>query len=194
MNLITNNVPKDILSRLPLPSNIVANPESMANFLSFLLVGDAPRGQFATVVYTASAKARVPYRDAVKTVAVNAILGFDYQKTVNSRMTKEELEADFVAQPRRWGKRLNVFLAEHEGTYYLTMNVIAVLDGPFYSMGDAIISKEDIAPHLPEVRESEQGGQEAKVIYREVTFANIHRVSAFGRVFVARLFSVKNGA
>src|ERR1035437_1522818 len=68
--------------------------------------------------------AKNPFRETgvevIKVSRVNACMNFIYEKSVNRQRNREELEADFVAMPRKWGTR--VFngahitpLIEHKG-------------------------------------------------------------------------------
>lgn len=181
----TQRIVPAVLTDLPLPSGLVHSFRPLSDLEAMFFDPTTPRGQFANVVYTCEVEARKPFRGSLKTVSVNAILGFDYQRVVNSRLTKEQEEATFIAQPRVWGHRVNVFLVYHKGSLYLTMNVLNVLQGPFYSKDGQPITKEAIAPYLSEKEEGEQGGLENKVYYRDLSMVNIHRVHAFGAVFVA---------
>lgn len=54
-------------------------------------------------------KAGFPYVGSVrKLTKANVLVNFIYENAVNNQRLREEKEADFVAEPRRWGSRIRL--------------------------------------------------------------------------------------
>ena len=65
-----------------------------------------------------------PWINVVKSSRVNANLCFDYEKAVNRQRVREGKIADFVVQPRKWGKHIGKSpVVEHKGKLYLNAKI-----------------------------------------------------------------------
>ena len=65
-----------------------------------------------------------PWVNLVKSSRVNANLCFDYEKAVNRQRIREGKVADFVVQPRKWGKHIGKSpVVEHKGKLYLNAKI-----------------------------------------------------------------------
>ena len=114
-----------------------------------------------------------PFGDCTKQSHVNGILGYIYENSVNNQREREAkangTEAEkFVAQPRKWGVRLNRAFVLHNGHLYITVKVERSLEPPRYfdEKGNEL-SKEQVEPFLPKQYKSTTQDLEKEVITRD---------------------------
>jgi hypothetical protein len=121
-----------------------------------------------------------PYANAVKVSAVNGIINWVYETAVNRQRTREDLEADFRAYPRKWGNRIvGAPLVEHKGNYYLEMKVQSAR--ATYLVGNTEVSHNDITPYLRPLSKSRQGVTR-EVILRDYALENIKSILYAGEL------------
>jgi len=119
-----------------------------------------------------------PYLDTVKVSEVNGIINWGYETAVNRQRTREGLEADFTAFPRKWGKRIKgTPLIEHNGNYYLEMKVQSAKS--MYLLGQEEIPVSDLIPYFYTRSKSRQG-IEKEVILRDYALENIKGIRYAG--------------
>lgn len=134
-----------------------------------------------TVTIPPMRKTGNPFANVTKRCEMNVCFGFNYESSVRRQQTREDLEADFVAQPRKWGKRLDLKTVEHNGKYYITINPRSVLSVEYFNNGKPI-DKADIAPWLQEKTEVSVQGVDAPVVYRNVSADNVKVIKFRGKV------------
>jgi hypothetical protein len=112
-----------------------------------------------------------PYTGITKRSAVNGVINWVYERAVNNQRLREDLEADFRAHPRKWGKRIiGTPLVEHNGKYYLEMKVQQ--SACRYFIGGKEINTADVTPWLRPRKPSRQGVSK-EVILRDYSLENI---------------------
>jgi hypothetical protein len=126
-----------------------------------------------------------PFRDAMKVSKVNGTIGFIYENSVNRQREREELTADFVAMPRRWGRRINgTPLVEHNGEHYLEVKVEKsyfhgyIRQHPITGQWE-MLPTEAVDEYLPPRRPTRQGVRK-EVILRDYTISNIRELQLRG--------------
>ena len=122
-----------------------------------------------------------PFVGLRKISEMNCMIGFDYQSCVNRQRTREEIEAEFIAQPRKWGQRVDTKTVEHKGETYLSILPQRCLS-TVYKLGDRIIDKAELSPWLNEPSHSETQGTEKEVVYRDVKITNVKQIKFRGMV------------
>ena len=77
-----------------------------------------------------NAKAGVKGEWLIQNVSYMAVsIDANYQNSVNNQLKAKGLDADFVAQPRKWGERVNdSALIVHKGDYYLDHQVVRYIE------------------------------------------------------------------
>lgn len=142
--------------------------------------------EFATVTTDTEPSMRKtgnPFIGVRKISEINCVVGFDYASCINRQRTREEMEADFIAAPRKWGKRVDSKTVEHNGETYLSILPQRCLS-TVYKLGDRIIEKAELQPWLNEPSHSATQGTEKEVIYRDVKVANVKAIKFRGRTCI----------
>ena len=115
-----------------------------------------------------------PYIGVVKHSAVNGIINWIYERSVNRQRFREGLPTDFTPFPRKWGKRIvGTPLVEHKGQHYLEMKVQKAQAR--YFLGTREVTSEEIRPYLRPASPSRQG-VENEVILRDYALENIKAI------------------
>ena len=91
---------------------------------------------------------------------INGMIGnWDYETSVNNRLSKENKAADFVVAPRKWGSHINgtPFIL-HKDNYYVEVRVLNVYNTEYLLDGN-VVNKEDIQEYLPNSSKNNSGRQ-----------------------------------
>lgn len=142
--------------------------------------------EFITIVTNTDArllKRGNPNKNVRKISTVNVTVGFDYTSSVNKQRTREELESEFVAQPRKWGERIDLKTVGHNGGIYLTYKGEKCLNTRYVGENGEEISKDVVAPFLPKKSKPKTQGTEKEIIYRDVAVGNITQINFRGGKF-----------
>lgn len=124
-----------------------------------------------------------PYRDAIKISRVNGIIGWIYANAVNRQRLREDKDANFVVEPRKWGTRIQgTPLVEHKGKYYLELKVEKSLDHE-YKLGDERISFDQIKEFLRPTPTMLKQKLDKEVILRDYDLANITSININGQYY-----------
>lgn len=127
-----------------------------------------------------------PYHDRVikKTIS-NVFINYKYENAVNNRLEKEGKEADFVAQPRVWGTRVEgTPLVEHKGEFYVSLGYLTKNTPKVdYTMDGAPIEKAVFEQYLPQKGESSTQGLDRPVVVRDVKVENVYELKVGGKVY-----------
>lgn len=121
---------------------------------------------------------------------INCVVNFVYANSVNRQRVKEDMDADFEAQPRAWGERMygtpivrHICKGDTEYTYYLEVRVLSTKD-PVYYRND---TKEEvdsclIKPFLPKRYEGRQG-TEKEIILRDYKIDSVVGFTWDGKMY-----------
>ena len=124
-----------------------------------------------------------PNKNVRKISTVNVTVGFDYASSVNKQRTREELEADFIAQPRKWGKRIDLKTVGHKGGIYLTYKGESCISTRYVGENGAELSKDEVSPFLKKPSKPKTQGTDKEIIYRDVAVGNITNINFRGGKF-----------
>lgn len=115
-----------------------------------------------------------PYSGVIKVSVVNGCIGFDYENSVNNAQERAGELRDFVAQERKWGKRISRAFVEHKGAFYLTVKVEKSVEPARYFDGNGVeIAKEALEPFMRPL-------DPTTVIYRDYKLDSIDRIRING--------------
>lgn len=114
---------------------------------------------------------------------LNVMIGFNYENAVNNQRTREESEADFVAQPRKWGKRVDLKTVEHNGKVYLTTATLNHYETEYQTLLGQKVEKAEIEPFLPKKSPSTTQETEKEIIYRDFDSNNIVEITMNGETY-----------
>jgi hypothetical protein len=113
----------------------------------------------------------------------SCMIGFKYTNSVNNQREREDKDADFVAQPRKWGVRIaGTPLVEHNGKFYLECKVERVLESHYF-LDDDLADDEVVEPYLVKRSQSGRQGVDREVILIDPALENIESIVMFGEVF-----------
>ena len=110
-----------------------------------------------------------PAEGIVKVTTWNPMIGANHERAM-----VKHVDSDFIAKPRKWGKRVSIALVEHKGKYYMPLDSIAhnatVHSDYFLRDGEDLVpvSKESIQHLLPVARD-----EGSAVIHREPKLEHI---------------------
>lgn len=133
-------------------------------------------------------KTNNPYaNEIVKRQKSNVFINFNYQNSVNKALTKEGKEADFEAQPRKWGQRVpGTPLVLHNGKYYLEARYLGNEPKIEYFHKNLPIEKQLFEEFIPEKKSSGNQGLEDEVIIRDFKISNIREIQFGGTKYVRK--------
>ena len=121
-----------------------------------------------------------PYHDKIfKLSEVNGFCGFNYESSVNRQLNREGKEANFVAEQRKWGKRINSYVVENKGQYYISIKVEHTKQPIYFYENQGRkqpIEKKNFEQFIPEVKQNTNQGTEKEIIYRDYLVDNIQRI------------------
>lgn len=114
----------------------------------------------------------------------NVFIKFDYANSVNKARLNEGKEADFVAQPRKWGVHIpNSPLIEHNGEFYLEARFLSNEPKVEYILdNNEEITKDKIVAFLPPIKESTSSSQDLdkEIIMRDFKLKSIQEITMSG--------------
>ena len=114
-----------------------------------------------------------PFPGLRKLSSVNGVLNFNYTSAVNRQRVKEGMIPDFVAEPRKWGIRMEgTPIVKHGHKHYVECKVeSSTIIG--YIMPDlSSVDPEEVAKWLPN-RHSGRQAVEKAVILRDFSIENV---------------------
>ena len=113
----------------------------------------------------------------------SCMIGFFYENSVNRQRGREGKEADFAAQPRKWGARIEgTPLVEHKGQIYLEAKQERVLE-THYFLENGSVDAEVIEPYLTPKSLCGRQGVDEEVVLIDVKLENISAITMFGEVY-----------
>ena len=127
-----------------------------------------------------------PYHKQIKKrQKSNVFINFNYQNSVNRALAKEGKEAEFEAQPRKWGERVTgTPLVLYNGKYYLEARFLNNEPKVEYFHNGAPIEKALFESFIPEKKSSGNQGLENEVIIRDFKIENILEIQFGGTKYV----------
>lgn len=151
------------------------------------MLSDIRGATFATIVTRTDPKLRKtgntlgPVR---KVSRVNVTLGFQYEAAVNRQRTREGSDADFIAAPRQWGKKISPMMVEHNGKFYLETKVERSLEHSFQDENGKEIPEDLVKPFLPVRSESSRQETEKEILVRDYALESIVSLTMKGEDYV----------
>jgi len=128
-----------------------------------------------------------PFRGATKRNTINGQIGFYYGNAVNNELGREDKPMDFRPQVAKWQKPTdsrNLVTNADGSKLYVFIRVLSS-GTPRYFMEGQEVSKETIAPYLPEHRTPHtQENLDKEVVVRSFALDNILGVKMLGNEFV----------
>jgi hypothetical protein len=127
-----------------------------------------------------------PYHGQIKKVQKsNVFINFKYENSVNKALAKEGKEADFEAQPRKWGVRVaGTPLILFKDKYYLEARFLNNEPKVEYFHEGKIIEKALFEQFIPEKKSSGNQGLENEVIIRDFKIEGIKEIQFGGIKYV----------
>lgn len=124
-----------------------------------------------------------PFVGTVKRSRVNGVINWSYEKSVNRQRGREELGADFVAEPRKWGERLPCSpLVAHKDKLYLELKVERSLDHSYWFNGREV-AESDLKPFFPVKKEGARQGVTKAIILRDYALDSIRSITVGGETY-----------
>lgn len=123
-----------------------------------------------------------PFGKVTKKSHLNILVGFDYERCVNNQRTREELESDFLAKPRKWGQRVDLKSIEHKGTTYLSTSTLNCYSVEYVDENGKTLAYDDVRPFIKKTQADQ--GIVKELIYRDFKITNIKEVSMRGTTLV----------
>ena len=123
-----------------------------------------------------------PFKIVRKVNRINGFLNFDYDKSVNRQLVREDKAADFEAQQRKWGVHLTPALVEHNGNLSLCLKVEKAGKARYYADGK-LVSKDTVRQWLPPYRAASTQGTDKEIVYRNYRLDNIRAIRIGGNTY-----------
>ena len=129
-------------------------------------------------------KAGNPFPGLRKITKIGGVLNFNYQKAVNRQREREGIVADFVAEPRKWGQRVEgTPIVTHNGKFYVEAKIErSEIMG--YIMPDlSMVDEHEVLNWLPS-RHSGRQHVEKTIILRDFAVENLRSMRLKGNEYV----------
>ena len=168
-------------------TSIVLNPKVSISAADFVAMLYSVRG--ATMVsFIASTEPRLkagnPFPGLRKITKIGGVLNFNYAASVNRQREREGMTPDFVAEPRKWGQRVEgTPIVTHNGKFYVEAKVErSEIMG--YIMPDlSVVDENEVAKWLPN-RHSGRQHVEKTIILRDFAVENLRSMRIKGNEYV----------
>lgn len=125
-----------------------------------------------------------PFPGLRKVSRVNGVFGFNYEAAVNRQREREGMTPDFVAEPRKWGIRVDgTPIVTHNGKFYIEAKVERSEIVGYIMPDGAVIDPMQVEKWLP----ARHGGRQAvekTVILRDFAVENIRSIRMKGNEYV----------
>ena len=129
-------------------------------------------------------KAGNPFPGLRKVTKIGGVLNFNYQNAVNRQREREGIVADFVAEPRKWGTRIEgTPLVTHNGKTYIEAKIErSEIMG--YIMPDlGVVDENEVIKWLPARHNGRQAVEKA-VILRDFSIENVRSIRMKGVEYI----------
>lgn len=129
-------------------------------------------------------KAGNPFPGLRKITKIGAVLNFNYTAAVNRQREREGVVADFVAEPRKWGQRVEgTPIVTHNGKFYVEAKIErSEIMG--YIMPDlSMVDEHEVLNWLPN-RHSGRQAVEKAIVLRDFSVENIRSMRMKGNEYV----------
>ena len=129
-------------------------------------------------------KAGNPFPGLRKITKIGGVLNFNYQNAVNRQREREGIVADFVAEPRKWGQRVEgTPIVTHNGKFYVEAKIErSEIMG--YIMPDlSMVDEHEVLNWLPN-RHSGRQAVEKTIILRDFAVENLRSMRIKGNEYV----------
>jgi hypothetical protein len=127
-----------------------------------------------------------PYHGAMKRNTINGQIGFYYENAVNNQLGREDKAMDFKPQMAVWQRATdsrNLVTNAAGDKLYLYIRVLSS-GVPSYTLNGMEVSREAIAPYLPEHKKPHtQDNLEKEVVVRTFGMDNILNIKMLGETF-----------
>jgi len=118
------------------------------------------------------------YGQVFKHSTVNVQIQSDYENAVNLRRAKEGKPADFIAQARTWGERVDdTCVVEHKGTKYMAYRALRCLKTKLRDPRGRFVSRNALLRWIPQAGKAKKQGLENEIIWRTPKLQNIRRIN-----------------
>jgi hypothetical protein len=140
------------------------------------------------VSFVASTEPRLragnPFPGLRKVSKINGVLNFNYTAAVNRQREREGMVADFVAEPRKWGVRMEgTPLVYHNGKHYIECKVERS-EVVAYIMPDlSPVDPDEVAKWLPS-RHSGRQAVEKTIVLRDFAVENLRSIRMKGTEYI----------
>lgn len=125
-----------------------------------------------------------PFGKIFKIQVIKANLNENYAEVVNNVREFEGKAADFVAQERSWGKKINgAFIEKEDGSLYLSaIEVEKVGDVSYVDSDGKSVDKKDFEQFMPAVSGNKSQGTDIKVNYRTYKMSSVIGLTIVGQI------------
>lgn len=125
-----------------------------------------------------------PYRNAVKVVTLNGMIGMSYSNAVNNALGREDKELDFEAQRPVWMERLGKNLGTNKARNRVYVPIkVQTATKPVYLL-DGVDVTDKVKPFITKSKApATQDKLEKKVIWRTPSLDNIYKIRMLGAEF-----------
>jgi len=127
------------------------------------------------------------YKKVMKRQKSNVFINFSYENAVNKALTKEGKDAEFEAQPRKWGQRVpGTPLVLHNGAYYLTARFLNNEPKVVLLNEGVEIERDVVAEFIPEKTSTGNQGLENEIVVRDFSINNIKEIQFGGTKYIVK--------
>ena len=134
--------------------------------------------QYITEPKNLTKEGKEKYKNLYHIAAVNALLGYNYQNSVNNQRERENIDADFQAKPL-WngkGKHINACLATHteKNEFYIVYKFNHAFKS-LYINNYATVNITDLKPYF-KISENKSQGTETIIMHRLININNVRKI------------------
>ena len=138
--------------------------------------------KYSRVRATTGEKIANPFLGRVyKLSRYQVFLNYDYEKSVNRQLAREDKDAEFKTSERSWGIKDGRCLVFHEGSWYLNCKFERKLETEYrLTEDDTVIDMSDLEEFTPPQGHSRSQGTDKEIINLNPKLANLVEMTAQG--------------
>lgn len=125
-----------------------------------------------------------------KVSRVNGMIGWNYANSVNNQREREGNTDTFVAEPRKWGQRIDgTPLVEHKGTFYVELKVEKSLDSKYIDLAGKELDSDTLAEvktFIPQRQRAATQQTVKEIILRDYKVASIVSITMNKQAYIVR--------
>lgn len=136
----------------------------------------------ASTIPTMSKKDNPYHGRIIQITSAVGTINWSYQDAVNEQRVKEGKMPDFVADERKWGTKVGVFI-EHNNRLYLEVKIEKYSEIKYFDIEGVEISRDLVEQFFPVRKPSKTQNLYDEIVLRDYEIGNIRSITFQGQTY-----------